>query len=90
MYRYDFTDVENKKMIEFHGDRFHGNPVTYKKTDTPNPFNKKITCEILWERDRIKQKLSESQGFEYLVVWESEYRKNKTEIVEKCVKFLKQ
>ena len=42
-----------------------------------------------WEKDYNKTKLAESNGFSILVIWDSEYKNNKEEIIDKCKKFLK-
>lgn len=85
---YDFTDLLNKKIIEFNGDIYHGNPSLYEKNDKPNPF-KNLTCEELWNKDKIKIDLAISNGFDILTIWESEYKKDKNLTLEKCLEFLK-
>lgn len=88
-YRYDFTDTLNKKIIEYNGDSYHANPIIFTTTDTPNPFRKNITSEDIWRKDDIKIKLANRHNFDVLVIWDSEYRKEKNEVIKKCVKFLK-
>jgi len=88
-YRYDYTDLKNKKIIEYNGDDYHGNPNKYKPTDNPNPFRKNITAQEIWDRDKHKKLLAEKHGFEVMVIWGSEYRwGNKQEIIDKCLVFL--
>jgi len=88
-YRYDFTDIKNKKIIEYNGDDYHANPIKYKPTDYPNPFRKNITAQEIWVRDNHKKELAEQYGFEVLVIWDSEYRwGNKEEVIKKCLNFL--
>ncbi len=36
---YDYCDLTNKKIIEYHGDMFHGNPKKFKASDKPNRSN---------------------------------------------------
>jgi hypothetical protein len=87
---YDFTDIKNKKIIEFNGDMFHGNPNKYKSTDTPHPFRKKITAQDMWDKDKRKIDKAINEGFDVLVIWDSEYRwGNKQEIINRCISFLK-
>ena len=87
---YDFTDIKNKKIIEFHGDMFHGNPKKYNSVDYPHPFRKHITAQEMWDKDKRKLDIAIENGYEVLVVWDSEYRwGNKQEIIDKCVSFLK-
>lgn len=86
---YDFTDINNKKIIEFHGDMFHGNPKKYKATDYPHPFRKTITAQDMWDKDKRKLSIAIKEGFEMFVIWDSEYRwGNKQEIINKCIAFL--
>jgi hypothetical protein len=86
---YDFTDIKSKRIIEFHGDMFHGNPKKYKAGDYPHPFRKHITAEEMWGKDKKKLDVAIENGFEVLVIWDSEYRwGNKQEIIDKCVTFL--
>lgn len=85
---YDFTDTLNKKIIEFNGDVYHGNPLLFTESDRPHPF-RDVTSKELWEKDRIKIELAKSHGFEVLVIWESEYKKDKELTVKRCLDFLK-
>lgn len=86
---YDFVDVKKKKIIEYHGDMYHGNPKKYLAEDYPHPFRKNITAKEIWDKDEKKRKRAEKEGFEVLVVWDSEYRwGNKQKVVNKCLKFL--
>lgn len=87
-YRYDFTDLKNKKIIEYNGDDYHGNPNKYKAEDYPNPFRKDLTAKDIWDKDERKKLIANNKGFEVLVVWDSEYKKNKQEIIDKCKNFL--
>jgi len=87
---YDFTDTKNKKIIEYHGDDYHGNPKKYKNYEKPHPFRKNITAQEMWDKDKQKLNLANEKGFEVMVIWDSEYRwGNKQEIIDKCREFLK-
>jgi hypothetical protein len=88
-YRYDFTDLLSKKIIEYNGDNYHANPKIYTQNETPNPFRKNITSDDIWKKDDIKVKLANKCGFDILVIWDSEYKKDKEKVIEKCLKFLK-
>lgn len=88
-YRYDFTDLLNKKIIEYNGDNYHANPDTFIITDTPNPFRKNVTSEDIWKKDDVKLKLANKHKFDVLVIWDSEYKKDKEKVIKKCIKFLK-
>jgi len=52
-------------------------------------FNSTKYCASkIWEKDENKIELAKSNGYEVLVVWDSEYRKNPKQTVEKCIEFL--
>jgi hypothetical protein len=86
---YDFTDLNKKKIIEYNGDQYHGNPLIFKSSDNPHPFRKYITAEEMWQKDVEKIKIAEENGFEVLTIWDSEYKKDKLGILQKCLDFLK-
>lgn len=87
-YQYDFVDLDNKKIIEYNGDQYHGNPALYKANDTPHPFRKNITAQEIWDKDNRKIEVATEKGFELLVVWDSDYRKHKEDTIKKCRTFL--
>ena len=85
---YDFTYLKNKKIIEFHGDMYHGNPKKYLAEDYQHPFRKDITAREMCEKDERKKQLAEENGFEVLVILDSEYRwGNKQEVIDKYLNF---
>jgi len=90
IYLYDFCDIKKKKIIEYNGDQYHANPKIYEKNDTPHPYHKdkNWTAEKIWEKDASKIELAKSSGFEVLTIWDSEYRKNPQQTIEKCIKFI--
>ena len=83
-YKYDFTN--NKKIIEFNGEKFH--PKTIDDINFQNPYKKELTSKEVWLRDRNKQKLAEDKGFEILYIWENEYNEDRDKVIEKCLTFL--
>ena len=87
-YIYDFCDLDKRKIIEFNGDIYHGNPKFYSETDTPNPFNRQKTCKEIWEYDEIKKNIAVKHNFDFLTIWENEYREQKEETIKKCLNFL--
>jgi very-short-patch-repair endonuclease len=87
-YQYDFLDNKNKKIIEYNGDCYHANPKIYEKNDHPHPFKKQLTAEQIWTKDEDKLSLANERGFEVLVIWDNEYKKNKEEVIKKCYNFL--
>ena len=88
LYIYDFTDLNQRKIIEFNGDIYHGNPEIFNETDTPNPFKPDKTCKDLWDFDNEKKKAALKNNFQELIIWEKDFRENKDKILNNCLKFL--
>ena len=74
--------VDGKVVVEFYGDYFHANP----KMHTADEYivKKGKTAKELWEADAQRKKLLEDAGFVVLVVWQNEFRSNRT----KCLNVL--
>ena len=87
-YAYDFTDLNKRKIIEFNGDIYHGNPNIFEDNEYPNPFQKDKTAEDLRKKDELKKQIAIDNGFDVLIVWESDYRKNREETIERIKNFL--
>lgn len=87
-YQYDFTDREKKKIIEYNSDMYHANPNIYKIDDNPHPFRKWLTSNDIWIHDENKIKVAKENGFDVLVIWDSDYRKNPDEVIQECLSFL--
>lgn len=86
-YFYDYVDTKKKKVIEFNGDDFHANPKKYNEKSIPLKFINKTAKEI-WNNDFIKNNKIISEGYDILIIWESEYKLNKEETIQKCIDFL--
>lgn len=88
LFLYDFTDLDQKKIIEYNGDLYHANPKIYENIDTPHPFRKNLTAEDIWKKDGEKLRIALLNGFQVLTIWDSEYKKDKENTIKKCLKFL--
>jgi|AntAceMinimDraft_18_1070375.scaffolds.fasta_scaffold05553_9 hypothetical protein len=84
---FDFVVVDNNKIIEFNGDKFHANPKLYKKDDIPLKFIGTSAKEI-WEYDKSKNRKAKDKGYDIKIVWESDYIKNKEKIILECIDFI--
>ena len=42
----------------------------------------------LWDYDKLKKEVAKEENFDVLTIWENDYRKNKKEVLENCIKFL--
>lgn len=85
---YDFVDLENKKIIEYNGDEYHANPKMFEADEYPHPFRKNITAQEIWNKDEKKRIVAEENGFDVLIIWDSEYRSHKDKTLEKCKNYL--
>ena len=80
---YDIYIPDLNMLIEFNGDYWHCNPKKYKA----DYFNVKLnmTAKQIWARDAAKEKLAVKHGYEFLTIWESDYRRNKSIIIKKII-----
>ncbi len=86
-YRYDFA--YKNKIIEFNGSYWHANPQKYKSSDIIKyPKGKTLTAKEIWDRDSIKQKYAIEQGYELLIIWEHDYKKDKQKILQECCEWI--
>ncbi len=86
-----FVDlIKDLKIIEFNGDFFHANPNLYKKDDVIKMSeSKKLTAQEIWNQDNKKLNNLLNLGYDVLVVWESDVKKDKEKILNECLEFLK-
>lgn len=84
-YRVDFCI--NKKIIEFNGDIWHGNPNIFQEWETPNPLNDKTSKEI-WKNDKKRIDEIKKEGFDVKVIWEKDYNENPEIVINDCLQFL--
>ena len=89
-YYYDFADMGRKKIIEYNGDQYHANPSKYESNSYPHPYRKGKGCtsKDIWEYDLNKKNIAIINGYEYLTIWDSEYKQNKEKVIQKCIDFL--
>lgn len=84
VFLYDF--YWNNKIIEYNGDFWHANPKIYNADDNVY-FN--VKAETLWKKDEIKNKLAIDKGYELLIIWENDYKKDPIQTIQICKNFLK-
>jgi hypothetical protein len=84
---YYYVDmIVGNKIIEFFGDYWHCNPYKYSK-DYINTNIGKSANEI-WQSDMIRINSLKSKGYDVLIIWESEWIKDQSKILNKVRKFL--
>lgn len=68
---------------------WHANPQKYKSSDIIKyPKGKTLTAKEIWDRDSIKQKYAIEQGYELLIIWEHDYKKDKQKILQECCEWI--
>ena len=77
------------KIIEFYGDYFHGNPEVYNKDKIIGSKYKHFSAEDAWKKDSDRINLIKNQGYDILIIWENDYKKDKEKIKNKCVEWIK-
>jgi len=82
VHRVDF--LYNKKIIEFFGDYWHGNPIKFKKTDL---IRKKLVFDI-WAHDQYKIDDLCRAGYDVLKVWEFDYCNDSKNVLKLCKEFI--
>ena len=83
VHRVDY--LHGKKIIEFYGDYWHGNPALY----SDNAMIRKKKIIDVWEHDAGKVKDLEANGYAVLIIWESEFKTTPIEVLQKCKDFIK-
>lgn len=83
-YFYDFA--YKNKIIEINGDFWHMNPKQYNEYDI-NAYTQLFAYEI-WKYDKNKIGFAKTSGYDVLVVWESDIKKNENHVLNKIKKFL--
>ena len=78
---YDFYFPEKNLLVEFNGDYFHANPNKYDA----NYYNKKkgMFAHELWAQDELKKKEALDKGYNFLTIWEEDYKKDKDLTINK-------
>lgn len=76
----------NNKLIEFFGDFWHHNPSIYAE-EWINPVSK-ISSKERWNLDKQRIDAAVRNGFEIIVIWELDYKRNKDQVVKECITFL--
>ena len=87
VYLYDFVCSELKLCVEYHGDHYHGNPKIYTPSQTLRGRGQsKTKAYEVWKRDEEKNNvIREKRNYEVLVVWESDWKKNREEVLSKIM-----
>lgn len=82
---FDFFIKKYNLLVEFNGDYFHANPEKYEA----NYLNKKkkMFAWELWKIDEIKKQEAIENGYNFLTIWESDYKKDKIGSINKILNY---
>ena len=83
---YSFDLAYKNKLIEFNGDFWHCNPNIYNE-DYINRTTKRLARDV-WKSDEAKANTAIQKGYQVLVIWESEYKQDPINTINKCINFL--
>ena len=71
---YDIYIPKYNLLVEYNGDYWHCNPKKYSEDYFHSKKNK--TAKEIWEYDKNKLDLANQRGYNYLIIWESDYKLN--------------
>lgn len=77
----DYVNHDRRLIVEFFGDFWHHNPTKYGATYV-NGFTKRSSSEV-WARDARKLAELREQGYEVVVIWESDWHIKKDACVQR-------
>jgi hypothetical protein len=83
----DFYDISQKKIIEFAGDYWHGNPTKYN----PEFYNAKakMTAKELYENTLQRNEILKNvYNCKVLTIWENDFLNDKEKTINQCISFL--
>ena len=84
--RYSYDIRKNNNLIEFNGDYWHANPKIYDDTFTNSVSN--LTAKEIHDKDAKKIDYAKANGYNILVIWESDYKEDPEGTIKKCIRFL--
>lgn len=82
---YDLLIPNTNIFIEINGDYWHCNPTIYKN---PNEIVRNHPVSYFWQRDDKKIKFANSKGFLVYTIWESDWKKNKNNILKNLKNYI--
>lgn len=87
-YLYDFVISNIKICIEFHGNNFHPQCHLNDNDIGWHAIYKNLTVKEARKYEFKKNNFLINNGYEVLIIWENDYKKNKDLILNKCLEFI--
>lgn len=88
-HRYDIFIPEVNLIVEYYGDYWHGNPTIYKSDKMLGRGENRYLAAKKWKSDRANEDFAISNGYKIEIVWESDFNKNRSEILKKILNYVK-
>lgn len=85
--KYIVDVLYDKKIIEFYGDFWHANPKFYCGNELIKSFSINKTANEIWISDCERIDFLKKMGYDVLIIWENDWKKNKQDCIEKIKKF---
>ena len=79
-YLADILNENRKIIVEVNGDLWHCNPKIWKADDI-HP-NKKVSAQVIWDRDSKRKEYLELLGYSVFVLWEDDINKGKDKFIK--------
>ena len=86
---YDYVISSMKFCIEYNGDIYHANPCKYLPTEIPRYRGNKKTALEIWKHDRLKNEVLINEGWQVLIIWDSDYQADKSGTIKKVIEYAK-
>jgi len=71
--------IDDLVIVEYNGDYWHCNPLKYDASFVVERIKK--TAKEIWDKDRKRLDLFTKNGYIVIVVWESDYKRNKELVI---------
>lgn len=85
---YDFTCHNLKKIIEFNGKMFHPTDDLDENLTGWHLFKKNLVVKDIRELEREKIELAKTNGYDVLVIWDTEVKQDYKQAINKAKEFL--
>ena len=69
---------DTNTIYEYHGNKWHGNPLLFHSTDRCHPFDKNITAGELYQKTMERETKIKQLGFNLVCKWETEDLQSKS------------
>jgi G:T-mismatch repair DNA endonuclease (very short patch repair protein) len=81
----DMLDKGAKTIIEYYGDFWHANPEKYSADQIVTRNN---TAQQIWDKDEKRISALKELGYDVIIVWQSDYKKDKESILNNLNNYL--